>query len=55
MDYQGEGEGEVGREMAWLVGRKVDMSGQAEQELGKALGMKDEMEFGRKMGQEVGM
>ena len=41
MGYQGEGEGEVGREMAWLVGRKVDMSGQAEQELGKTLGGKD--------------
>ena len=41
MGYQGEGEGEVGREMAWLVGRMVDMSGQAEQELGKALGGKD--------------
>ena len=41
MDYQGEGEGEVGREMAWLVGRKVDMSGQAEQELVKAVGEKD--------------
>ena len=40
MDYQGEGEGEDGREIAWLVGRKVDMSGQAEQELGKTLGMK---------------
>ena len=51
--YQGEGEGVVGRVMAWLVGRKVDMSGQAEQELGKALGTKDEREFGRKMGQEV--
>ena len=42
MDYQGEGEreekGEVGREMTWLVGRKVHMSGQAEQELAKALG-----------------
>ena len=41
MDYQGEGEGEDGREMAWLVGRKVDMSGQAEQELVKGLGGKD--------------
>ena len=41
MGYQGEGEGEVGREMAWLVGRKVDMSGQAEQELGKAHGGKN--------------
>ena len=40
MYYQGEGEGEVGKEMDWLVGRKVDMSGQAEQELGKTLGMK---------------
>ena len=40
MGYQGEGEGEVGRDMAWLVGRKADMSGQAEQDLGKALGMK---------------
>ena len=27
MDYQGEGEEDVGREMHWLVGRKVDMSG----------------------------
>ena len=50
MDYQGEGEGEFGREMAWLVGRKVDISGQAEQELGKGVGMKDGREFGRKMG-----
>ena len=41
MDYQGEGEGDVGREMAWLVRKKADMSGQAEQELGKALGGKD--------------
>ena len=40
MGYQGEGEGEVGRDMAWLVGRKADKSGQAEQDLGKALGMK---------------
>ena len=40
MGYQGEGEGEVGRDMAWLVGRKVDMSGQAEQEIARALGMK---------------
>ena len=56
MGYQGEGEGEgdVGREMAWLVGRKVDMSGQAEQELGKGVGMKDGKKFGRQMGQEVG-
>ena len=41
MDYQGEGWGDVGREMVWLVGRKVDMSGQAEQELGKTVGGKD--------------
>ena len=41
MGYQGEGEGHVGREMHWLVGRKVDMSGQAEQELARALGRKD--------------
>ena len=40
MGCQGEGEGEAGREMVWLVGRKVDMSGQAEQELARALGMK---------------
>ena len=56
MGYQGEGEGEVGREMAWLVGRKVDMSGQAEQaeqaeqEFGKCLGGKDEREIGKNMG-----
>ena len=52
MNYQGEGEGEGedGREKAWLVGRKVDMSGQAEQEFGRALGEKVEREFGRKMG-----
>ena len=36
--------------MAWLVQRKVDMSGQAEQEFGRALGEKVEGEFGRKMG-----
>ena len=41
MDYQVEGEGEDGREMVWLVGRKVDMSGQTEQEFGKSLGGKD--------------
>ena len=54
MDYQGEGEGDVGREMVWLVGKKdmKDTSGQAQQELGKGLG---EREFGRKMDQEVGM
>ena len=49
MGYQGEGEGEVGREMHWLVGRKknvwlvcdeIDMSGQAEQEHGEGLGRK---------------
>ena len=39
MGYQGWGED--GREMAWLVGRRVDMSEQAEQELGKAVGEKD--------------
>ena len=50
MDYQGEGEGEDGREMAWLVRRKVDMSGQAEQEFGRALGEKDERDFGKNMG-----
>ena len=64
MGYQGEGKGEVGREM-------IDMSGQAEQGLGKRFGKMDEREFGnmekevtrkglgerefgRKMGQEVG-
>ena len=36
-----QGEGEDGRDMAWLVGRKVDMSEQAEQELVKAVGGKD--------------
>ena len=36
--------------MHWLVGRKADMSGQAEQELGKTLGGKDEREFGWNMG-----
>ena len=41
MDYQGKGEGDVGRKTVWLVRRKVDMSGQAEQELGKALGGND--------------
>ena len=40
MGYQGEGEEEFGRKMALLVGRKVDMSGQAEQEFGKILGGK---------------
>ena len=53
MGYQSEGEVELGRKMAWLVGRKVDMSGQDEQELGKTLGGKDRREFGRKMGQEI--
>ena len=38
MGYQGEEEGEYEREMTWLVGRKVHMSGQAEQELGKTYG-----------------
>ena len=41
MGYQSEGEGELGRKIAGLVGRKVDMSAQAERELGKALGEKD--------------
>ena len=41
MGCQIEGEGDFGRHMAWLVGRKVDMSGQAEQELGKAHGGKN--------------
>ena len=50
MGYQGEEKEDVGREMYWLVGRKVDMSGQAEQELGKHLGGKDEREFGKNMG-----
>ena len=45
MGYLEEEEGEVGRETAWLVGREVDMSGQAEQELGKGFGKKDEREF----------
>ena len=36
--------------MVWLVGRKVDMSGQAEQELGKTLGGKDEREVNGKIG-----
>ena len=40
MDYQGEEEGEDEREMTWLVGGKVYMSGQAEQELGKTYGGK---------------
>ena len=52
MDYQDEGEGEAGREMVWLVGKKdmKDTSGQAQQELGKGLGGKDEREFGREDG-----
>ena len=41
VDYQVEGEEEVGREIAWVVGRKIGMSGKAEQELGKTLGGKD--------------
>ena len=49
MDYQGEGD--VGRETAWLVERKADMSGQGE--LGKTLGGKDEREFGRNMSWQV--
>ena len=41
--------------MTWLVGRKVDMSGQAEQELVKILGGKDEREVTGKIGRwEVG-
>ena len=40
MGYQGEGRGDDEREVTWLVGRKVDMSGQAEQELGKTHGGK---------------
>ena len=35
MDYQDEEEGDDEREMTWLVGTKVHMSGEAEQELGK--------------------
>ena len=38
--YQDEEEGDDEREMAWLVGGKVHMSGQAEQELGKTYGGK---------------
>ena len=49
MGYQGEGEGEDGREKHWLVGRKenvqlvcveTDMSKQAEQGHGKGVGRK---------------
>ena len=47
MGYQGVGEDE--REMTWLVGRKVHMSGQAEQELGKTYGGKGDRVFGSKM------
>ena len=50
MGYQGEEEDE--REMTWLVGRKVHMSGQAEQaeqELGKTYGGKGDRVFGSKM------
>ena len=50
MGYLGEGEGEDEREMTWLVGRKVHMSGQAEQELGKTYGRKGWRVFGLKMG-----
>lgn len=35
MDYQGEGEGEVGRETAWVAGKKLGLSGQDEQEFEK--------------------
>ena len=58
MGYQGEGEGEDGREKHWLVGRKenvwvvcveIDMSGQAEQGHGKGLGRKHS-----RLGREVG-
>ena len=51
MGYQGEGEGEG--EMTWLVGRKVHMRGEAEQELAKALGGKREGVFGLMMGWQV--
>ena len=40
MGYQGEGEGAVGKEVTWLVGKRVDMSGQADQKVGKGLGEK---------------
>ena len=50
MGYQGEGEEEDGRQAAWLVGRKADLSGQAEQELGKTLGGKDGREVSGKIG-----
>ena len=35
MDYQGEGEGEVGRETAWVAGKNLGLSGQDEQEFEK--------------------
>ena len=40
MCYQEEGEGEDERGMTWLDGRKIHVSGQAEQELGKTYGGK---------------
>ena len=61
MGYQGEGEGEVGREMHWLVGRKknvqlvcveTDMSGQAEQGHGEGFGRKHSSP-GREVGRLV--
>ena len=61
MGYQGEREGEVGREMARLVGRKknvwlvcdeIDMGGEAEQGHGKGLGRKHSSP-GREVGRLV--
>ena len=45
MGYLEEEEEEVGKKIAWMVGRKVDMSGQAEQELGMGFGKKDKGEY----------
>ena len=45
MGYLEEEEEEVGKKIAWMVGRKVDMSEQAEQELGMRFGKKDKGEI----------
>ena len=46
VDCQEKGGGKIVRQKAWLVGRKVQKSTQAEQGLGNGLGKKDGWEFG---------
>ena len=53
MGYQGEGEGEIGRETVRVAGRKIDLSGQDEQQLEKLVDRKNLREFGCLVGWRV--